>query len=201
MQHLWQSPSAAADPAHLGPQILSTPMPGDWGPQIFSTPLPEFAKPTILGTPDDRDRLAGLFDLPGYEPTDIGRDTLQESFSIHDHDWKDSVFYKDYEIDHWDVKPLSVGAAPEVYAHGKFGKIYQDGVQKVGNKEIWYSKDTAKHSGASQGLSPSTYKLFVLKNKEFERIADVDATGKVIEGKTKSETGRNIPLKQCWKVK
>jgi hypothetical protein len=201
MQQLQSNPSAAADPVHLGPQILSTPMPGNRGPQIFSTPLPEFAKPTILVTPDDRDRLAGLFDLPGYKPTDIGHDTLQESFPIHDHDWKDSVLLKDYEIDHWDVKPLSVGAAPEVYAHGKFGKIYQDGVQKVGNKEIWYSKDTAKHSGASQGLSPSTYKLFVKTKIEFEWIADVDATGKVIEGKHKGKTGKDIKTKDCWKVK
>lgn len=96
MQQLQSNPSAAADPAHLGPQILSTPMPENEVPQLITTPLPEIAKPTILGTPDDRDRLAGLFDQPGYEPTGIGHDTLQESFPIHDHDWKDSVLLKDY---------------------------------------------------------------------------------------------------------
>ncbi|GAB4168943.1 MAG: hypothetical protein Tsb006_7280 [Rickettsiaceae bacterium] len=118
---------------------------------------------------------------------------------VHETDWRDLVLTKDYEVEHWDIK--SASSAPEIYQHGQYGKIYQDPEQKVGNKEIWWSKDTAKHSGASQGLSPSTYKLFVKTKTKFKWIADIDATGKVIEGKTKSDDGREIPIKQCWKVK
>jgi hypothetical protein len=45
------------------------------------------------------------------------------------------------------------------------------------------------------------YKLFVVRKGEFEWIGDADATGKVIEGKHKSETGKDIKIKDCWKVK
>ena len=106
-----------------------------------------------------------------------------------------------YQIDKWEVKPTSVKNAPAVWEHNKYGKIYQDSSQKVDNKEIWWSKDTAKHGGASEGLTPSSYKLFVVNDKIFEWIADVDATGKVIIGKTKGARGREIPIKECWKVK
>ena len=63
------------------------------------------------------------------------------------------VSYKDYAIDHWNVKPASVKEAPEVYQSGQYGKIYLDPEQKVGNKDIWWSKDTAKHAGASQAMA------------------------------------------------
>ena len=73
--------------------------------------------------------------------------------------------------------------------------------QTVGNKEIWWSKDIAKHGGASEGLTPSTYKLFIKGKTDFKWIGDADATGKIIEGKNKSEVGKNIKIKDCWKVK
>ncbi|MFK7973736.1 MAG: hypothetical protein AB8B66_02585 [Rickettsiaceae bacterium] len=101
----------------------------------------------------------------------------------------------------WDVKPTSVKEAPEVYRCGKFGKIYKDGQQKLGNKEIWYSKDTAGHSGQSEGLLPSAYKLFVKTKNHFKWIADTDANGKIIQGKTKGDKGSKILIKDCGKIK
>ena len=105
-----------------------------------------------------------------------------------------------YQLSKWEVKPAKNSASPEVYL-GPKGKIYKDPTQKIGNKEIWYSKDNAGHSGQNQGLPPSAYKLFVFKDKAFKWIADVDATGKVIEGKTKGKSGKEIKVKECWKVK
>ena len=169
-------------------------------PSVESFPIHHQPK-SILFTPDDRDKLIQWNQLPGFMPSDFNTKDLLEGFDIHENHWKDSILYKDYEIDHWNVKPASVKDAPEVYRHGKFGKIYKDFEQKVENKEIWWSKDTANHSGASEGLTPSTYKLFIKTKTEFEWIGDADATGKVIEGKNKSEIGDRIPLKQCWKVK
>jgi len=169
-------------------------------PTILSTPIPYQPK-SILFTPDDRDSHLEWSKLPGFTPHVLDLKDLQEGRDVHETHWKDFILYNDYEIDHWNVKPASVKDAPEVYQSGKFGKIYKDPEQTVGNKEIWWSKDTAKHAGASQGLTPSTYKLFIKTKTEFEWIGDADATGKVIQGKTKSNIGDRIPLKQCWKVK
>jgi len=44
-------------------------------------------------------------------------------------------------------------------------------------------------------------KLFIIKDGAFKWIADVDATGKVIENKHKGRTGKDINIKNCWKVK
>jgi hypothetical protein len=66
----------------------------------------------------------------------------------------------------------------------KFGKICKDPDQKIGNKEVWWSKDTANHGGAS-------YKLFEEKADHFSWIGDVDKTGKVVL-KHKSEIGVRI---------
>ena len=128
----------------------------------------------------------------------------KESFPDQSQDLDDfdmSVLYKDYEIDHWNVKPASVKEAPEVYGNNKFGKIYQDPEQKVGNKEIWWSKDTAKHGGVSEGLTPSTYKLFVKIDNNFQWIGDADEDGKIIKNKHKGNTGKLIPIKELKKVK
>ena len=101
----------------------------------------------------------------------------------------------------WDVKPASNKVAPEIYSHGKFGKIYKDPSQKIGNKEIWWSKDTAGHGGASTGQDPSAYKLFVMKEGDFKWVADVTKDGEIIWNKTKSEVGEKIRIKQCHKIK
>ena len=169
-------------------------------PTTLSTPIPYQPK-SILFTPEDPDNYLKWSKLPGFTPHVLNLKDLQEGRDVHETHWKDFILYNDYEIDHWNVKPASIKDAPEVYQSGKFGKIYKDPEQTVGNKEIWWSKDTAKHGGASQGLTPSTYKLFVVKDSAFEWIGDADATGKVIQGKTKSNIGDRIPLKQCWKVK
>ena len=125
---------------------------------------------------------------------------LVESFPAHSLKPEDLIFYN-HDLESWKVKPASVKESEKVYRHQKFGKIYKDSEQMVGNKPIWWSKDTAKHGGASQGLSPSTYKLFVELEKEFRWIDDIDASGKVIKGKHKGDVGMNIPLKECNKVK
>jgi hypothetical protein len=168
-------------------------------PTILSTPVPYQPK-SIIFTPND-DRHLEWSKLPGFTPHVLGLQDLQEGLDVHETHWKDFILYKDYEIDHWNVKPASVKDAPEVYQSGEFGKIYKDPEQTVGNKEIWWSKDTAKHSGASQGLTPSTYKLFVELKGGFKWIGDVDATGKIIENKHKSTVGKDIKIKDCWKVK
>ena len=168
-------------------------------PTILSTPVPYQPK-SILFTPND-DRLLEWSKLPGFTPHVLDLKALHEGRDIHETHWKDFILYNDYEIDYWNVKPASVKDAPEVYQSGKFGKIYKDPEQTVGNKEIWWSKDTAKHGGASQGLTPSTYKLFVLKDGVLKWIGDADATGKVIKDKHKGRVGKDIEIKDCWKVK
>ena len=169
----------------------------------------KFNKPQILSTPINKqtgtketfpDHSEKYLPLPGFSPIQTNTPTT-ETFPVHEQDWKDLILYKDYKIDYWNVKEPSIKDAPSVWQHGKFGKLYQDPEQKVGNKEIWWSKDTAKHGGGSEGLTPSTYKLFIKTKTEFEWIADVDATGTVIENKTKSDTGKEIKIKDCWKVK
>ena len=156
---------------------------------------------SILFTPDNQDYTLEWSKLPGFTPHVLDLKDLQEGRDIHETHWKDFILYNDYEIDHWNVKPARVKDAPEVYQSGKFGKIYKDPEQTVGNKEIWWSKDTAKHGGASQGLTPSTYKLFVIKDGVFQWIGDADANGNIIKGKHKGEIGEKINIKDCWKVK
>lgn len=135
-------------------------------PQFITTPLPEFVKPTILGTPDDRDRLAGLFDLPGYKPTGIGHDTLQESFPIHDHDWKDSVLLKDYEVgDYIELEEYS----HRVQLSGQTAKYVN-----TKNKE-YIQKDRAYNSGS--GPHDGEFKLY---NKQNKKIATVNKDGKIL---------------------
>jgi hypothetical protein len=167
-------------------------------PKALSTPLPEKTNSDNI-TPDQGTEVRDLGKLPGFIPGP----KIDQTLSTPEHITKvqDLILTKDYDIKHWNVKPASVKEAPEVWQHGKFGKIYKDPEQKADSKEIWWSKDTAKHGGGRDGLTPSTYKLYVENNKIFEWIADVDATGKVIEDKNRGDVGRNIPIKQCWKVK
>jgi hypothetical protein len=167
-------------------------------PKILSTPIPKQINTTETFPQKDSNKFG---QLPGFIPSDLGIESLQEGFDPYEAKLEDLILFKDYQIDHWNVKPASVKDAPEVYRCGKFGKIYQDPEQTVGNKEIWWSKDTANHGGASQELTPSTYKLFVIKDGIFQWIGDADATGKVIKGKHKGEIGEEIKIKDCWKVK
>ena len=183
-------------------------------PQTISTPIPPFKKPDVIYTPI----IQPVRDSGGFSPVDpeLARIGLNESFpayetKLEDHrnvtpipqekHWSDNILKQDYKIDQWEVKPASVKEAPEVYKCGKFGKIYKDPKQKVGNKDIWWSKNTAGHSGQSQGLLPSAYKLFIKTAEHFKWIGDADATGKVIENKNKSEIGKEIKISKCNKVK
>ena len=167
--------------------------------------------------------LAGLSgEAPGFEPVHTdpkdlithtpvpilqGVDIL--STPIHEQARQDNVFYKK-EVERpvnlpedfkWDVKPASNKVAPEIYSHGKFGKIYKDPEQKIGNKEIWWSKDTAGHGGASTGQDPSAYKLFIKTKEEFKWLADVTKDGEIIWNKTKGPIGDTIEIKKCHKIK
>lgn len=91
------------------------------------------------------------------------------------------------------VKPLSDSYVNEIYLSSK-GKIYKDPTQKIGNKEIWYSKDIDQHGG-------SGYKLFVEKKTHFAWIGDADEFGNIMQNKHKSEKGKKISKKDLMKKK
>ncbi len=91
----------------------------------------------------------------------------------------------------WNVKDLMV--ADKIGQHPKFGKICRDPMQKVGNKEVWWSKDTSNHGG-------SNYKLFEETGKSFEWIGDVSSDEKVIL-KHKSDIGKSIMKKDINWIK
>jgi len=84
----------------------------------------------------------------------------------------------------WEVKDpkdaSKIGRDPE------FGNIYKDPTQKVGNKEIWWSKERGTY-----GHGGSRYKLFVERSNHFEHIADIDESGWQVL-KHKSDTGMHI---------
>jgi len=94
----------------------------------------------------------------------------------------------------WTVKEANVADA--IKGHSKFGKIYRDPTQKVGNKEIWWSKDI----GGKNAHSGEHYKLFEQTKNGMQWIADVDLTGKVIL-KHKGKTGYFIPNSELWGIK
>jgi hypothetical protein len=94
----------------------------------------------------------------------------------------------------WTVKEANV--ADKIVKHDYFGKIYKDPTQKVGNKDIWWSKDI----GGKNAHSGEHYKLFERTKEGMHWIADVDITGKVIL-KHKSNIGRFIPNKELIGVK
>jgi len=76
----------------------------------------------------------------------------------------------------------------------KHGKIYKDPLnQKWGNKEIWLSKDNAGHGG-------SAHKIYVKGNKGFEKVGELDASGKVMN-KHMSEIGNEINIKDIIWIK
>lgn len=66
---------------------------------------------------------------------------------------------------------------------------------------MWWSKDTAGYGGASEGLPPSAYKLFIKTTKIFQWIADVDENGNIIYGKKKGKIGKALDINDCWKIK
>ncbi|GAO97420.1 hypothetical protein Cva_00052 [Caedimonas varicaedens] len=86
----------------------------------------------------------------------------------------------------WNVKEANV--ADKVGRHPKFGNMYKDPTQKVGNKEIYWSKDI----GGKNAHAGEHYKLFEKRGQNYEWIADVDKTGKVML-KHKSDVGKIIP--------
>jgi hypothetical protein len=91
----------------------------------------------------------------------------------------------------WNVKKAE--DADKISRHEKFGKFYRDPSQKLGNKEIWWTRDTAHHGG-------TRYKLYTIRGKMFEHFADLDENGLQIL-KHKSEIGRSIPVKEFIGVK
>ena len=76
----------------------------------------------------------------------------------------------------WEIKDPK--EADKVMRHDKHGKFYRDPKQKYGNKEIWWTTDTAKHQGKYQGeFRESHYKLYIKKGKYMVRIADLNKYG------------------------
>lgn len=93
----------------------------------------------------------------------------------------------------WVVKEAD--HADKVGRHKKYGNIYKDPDQKVGNKEVFWSKDI----GGKNAHSGEHYKLFEENGQTFDWIADVDMTGKVIN-KHKGEAGKYLHKKDIiWK--
>ena len=77
--------------------------------------------------------------------------------------------------------------------HKKFGKFYKDPSQKIGNRNLWYSKDKAGHGG-------SKWKVFREFKKELKHFADTDATGKMLP-KHKGRPGQIIEKKDLIGIK
>lgn len=90
----------------------------------------------------------------------------------------------------WDVK--MPGDATKIGRNPRFGNISRDPSKKIGNKEIWWTKDTAGHGG-------SKYKLYVEGKTKFNWIADVDANGKVMDN---NKGGKELKIEKShvsWK--
>ncbi len=99
----------------------------------------------------------------------------------------------------WEVKDAK--DADKISRHEKFGKFYRDPEQTIGNKRIWWSKDTAEHGGQwDPNLEGSRYKLFVEYKKELRHIACIDKNGNVIP-KHKSPVGEVIYKKDLIGIK
>jgi hypothetical protein len=97
--------------------------------------------------------------------------------------------YPDFEG--WEVKQPK--DADKIARDTRFGKIYRDPKQKIGNKRIWWSQDRAEHGG-------SKYKLFVERSDHLELVADIDKDGNAIP-KWKSEVGTKIYKKDLIGVR
>lgn len=108
-----------------------------------------------------------------------------------DDDWDPRNGKDDRERFEWEVKDPK--DSDEVVRHQRFGKFYKDPSQQLGNKDIWWTKDTANHGG-------SRYKLYVKEGRDFKHFADIAEDGKQIL-KHKGDVGDKIPLKQFIKVK
>ena len=67
-------------------------------------------------------------------------------------------------------------------------------VSENGNR-LWWSKDTAKHSGASQGKSPSTWKVFEQTKDGLKHYKDADKYGQFIKDKHKGPVGKLVEWK------
>jgi len=91
----------------------------------------------------------------------------------------------------WDKK--NPKDADRISRHEKFGKFYRDPTQKLGNKDIWWTKDNAGHRD-------TVYKLYTVRNGQFRHFADVDKNGVQIL-KHKGNIGKNIPIKEFIGVK
>ena len=84
--------------------------------------------------------------------------------------------------------------AQEIGRTEAHGKIYKDPLnQKWGNKEIWLSKDNAGHGG-------SKHKVYVESNKGFQKVGELDESGKVMN-KHMSDTGNFINSKDIIWIK
>ena len=91
----------------------------------------------------------------------------------------------------WEVKDPK--DADKIFRHEKYGKFYRDPSQKLGNKDIWWTKDNAGHAG-------SRYKLYIMINGKFEHFADIGNDGIQIL-KHKGLESRIISLKDFRGVK
>ncbi|PFW97864.1 hypothetical protein AWC38_SpisGene25720, partial [Stylophora pistillata] len=70
----------------------------------------------------------------------------------------------------WEIK--NPKESPKV-VRGPFGKIYKDPTQKLGHKDIYWSKDRAGHGN-------SAFKIFRKHGDELRHFADVDVEGNII---------------------
>lgn len=146
---------------------------------ILTTPIEE-REPLILITPDKEpaeDITIETFpdasvpgsehyidsSIPGFEPTLDQKDLDTPGFSTYD-GFKDFIFFKELDDDlkdfQWNVKDPK--DAEKVFRHvdNRIGKLYKDPEQKLGNKSLWWSKDTAEHGGSISFLSRKEIVLY-----------------------------------------
>jgi hypothetical protein len=94
----------------------------------------------------------------------------------------------------WNVKEPNV--ADKIVRHPKAGNVYRDPTQKIGNKEVWWSKD----KGGKNAHGGEHYKLFERTSEGLQWIGDVDKTGKIMM-KHKSDVGKLLLNKDLIGVK
>ncbi|MDG1436176.1 MAG: hypothetical protein P8P83_00050, partial [Rickettsiaceae bacterium] len=143
--------------------------------KIKTLTTPPLQKPISADniTIDDRAKYAESTRLPGYEPSQIDRETLQESFPIHEHNPEDYLHYKDYKKkdfqkdDYLDVDRFT----KRIQQSGQRAK-YED------PKTVHYIEiDTSVNSGA-RPQGGSYYKLY--DNITKKRIATFTKEGKFL---------------------
>jgi hypothetical protein len=222
MQQLQSNPSAAADPAHLGPQILSTPMPGDrgdFGIKGHESQLLDSSRELQMllragfRLADDATDAGVVVDsfgasAPLKQPLDREADDDYNELYRKKHNadkaakfksgFKDSAISPsfdpgDFEPDDEDkFDPSKEENHNKLRRDNRYGKLYQD----AKDSKVWYSKERS----GDRAHAGEHWKRFRQDGGSLIHDADVDLTGKVMS-KHKSDAGTVIKLKDTIGIK